>query len=84
MTKIALLSDIHGNTTALEAVLEDSRKAKVDEYWLLGDSLMPGTGRRALLELLEELPSTVKVLGNWEDSLWRALVPHLVADRSTM
>ena len=54
MTKIALLSDIHGNTTALGAVLEDSRKAKVDEYWLLGDSLMPGTGRRALLELLEE------------------------------
>ena len=73
MTKIALLSDIHGNTTALEAVLEDSRKAKVDEYWLLGDSLMPGTGRRALLEMLEELPITVKVLGNWEDSLWRAM-----------
>ena len=73
MTKIALLSDIHGNTTALEAVLEDSRKAKVDEYWLLGDSLMPGTGRRALLELLEELPITVKVLGNWEDSLWQAM-----------
>ena len=55
MTKIALLSDIHGNTTALEAVLGDSRKAKVDEYWLLGDSLMPGTGRRALLEMLEEM-----------------------------
>ena len=73
MTKIALLSDIHGNTTALEAVLEDSRKAKVDEYWLLGDSLMPGTGRLALLEMLEELPITVKVLGNWEDSLWRAM-----------
>ena len=73
MIKIALLSDIHGNTTALEAVLEDSRKAKVNEYWLLGDSLMPGTGRRALLELLEELPITVKVLGNWEDSLWRAM-----------
>ena len=65
MTKIALLSDIHGNTTALEAVIKDSQTAKVDEYWLLGDSLMPGTGRRALLELLEELPITVKVLGNW-------------------
>ena len=36
MTKIALLSDIHGNTTALEAVLEDSRKAKV-ETGPLGD-----------------------------------------------
>ena len=83
MTKIALLSDIHGNTTALEAVLEDSRKAKVDEYWLLGDSLMPGTGRRALLELLEELPITVKVLGNWEDSLWRAMRGMLDETRSS-
>ena len=31
MTKIALLSDIHGNTTALEAVIKDSQTAKVDE-----------------------------------------------------
>ena len=46
MTKIALLSDIHGNTTALEAVLADARQLGVDEYWLLGDILMPGTGRR--------------------------------------
>ena len=27
MTKIALLSDIHGNTTALEAVLGDAKRA---------------------------------------------------------
>lgn len=46
MTKIAVLSDIHGNTTALEAVLADAQKAGVDEYWLLGDILMPGTGRK--------------------------------------
>ena len=32
MTKIAVLSDIHGNTTALEAVLADAQKAGVDEY----------------------------------------------------
>ena len=49
MTKIAVLSDIHGNTTALEAVLTDAKKANVDEYWLLGDILMPGTGRRRIL-----------------------------------
>ena len=35
MTKIAVLSDIHGNMTALEAVLADAKVAKVDEYWLL-------------------------------------------------
>ena len=73
MTKIAVLSDIHGNTTALEAVLADARAAKVDEYWLLGDILMPGTGRRGILDLLASLPITARVLGNWENSLWRGL-----------
>ena len=73
MTKIAVLSDIHGNTTALEAVLADARAARVDEYWLLGDILMPGTGRRRILDLLADLPITTRVVGNWEDSIWRGL-----------
>lgn len=83
MTKIALLSDIHGNTTALEAVLEDAKRAGVEEYWLLGDVLMPGTGRRYLLNLLEELPITVQILGNWEDSLWRAMKGMLDPSRAS-
>ena len=72
MTKIAVLSDIHGNTTALNAVLEDTRNLQVDEYWLLGDILMPGTGRKNIIETLADLPITAQVLGNWEYSLWRA------------
>ena len=72
MTKIAVLSDIHGNTGALEAVLVDAEKVGVEEYWLLGDILMPGTGRKNILQRLEGLPITVRVLGNWEESLWRA------------
>ena len=83
MTKIALLSDIHGNTNALEAVLEDAKRAGVEEYWLLGDVLMPGTGRRHLLNLLEELPITVQILGNWEDSLWRAMKGMLDPSRAS-
>lgn len=83
MTKIALLSDIHGNTTALEVVLEDAKRAGVKEYWLLGDVLMPGTGRRHLLNLLEELPITVQILGNWEDSLWRAMKGMLDPSRAS-
>ena len=71
--KIAVLSDIHGNTTALEAVLADARAARGDEYWLLGDILMPGTGRRRILALLASLPITARVVGNWENSLWRGL-----------
>ena len=73
MTKIAVLSDIHGNTSAFEAVLADARAERVNEYWLLGDILMPGTGRRRILDLLAELPITARVLGNWENSLWRGL-----------
>lgn len=83
MTKITLLSDIHGNTTALKAVLEDAKRAGVEEYWLLGDVLMPGTGRRHLLNLLEELPITVQILGNWEDSLWRAMKGMLDPSRAS-
>ena len=80
MTKIAVLSDIHGNTTALEAVLTDAQKSEVDEYWLLGDILMPGTGRKNILHTLETLPITLRVLGNWEESLWRAC--HRKLDKS--
>lgn len=81
MTKIALLSDIHGNTTALESVLADAQQLGVDEYWLLGDILMPGTGRRKILDLLAELPITAKVLGNWEDSLWHGARKELDVTR---
>ena len=71
--KIALLSDVHGNSTALEAVLADAESQQVTDYWFLGDLLMPGTGRRNILERLDQLPISLQVRGNWEDSLWRAL-----------
>ena len=71
--RIALLSDVHGNETALEAVLADAESQAVTDYWFLGDLLMPGTGRRNILERLERLPISLQVRGNWEDSLWHAL-----------
>ena len=37
------------------------------------DLLKPGTGRRNILERLDQLPISLQVRGNWEDSLWRAL-----------
>jgi acyl-CoA synthetase (AMP-forming)/AMP-acid ligase II len=35
--KVAILADIHGNTMALENVLEDAESINVEEYWFLGD-----------------------------------------------
>ena len=37
MSKIAIISDIHGNLEALEAVLEDIASQNVDEIYCLGD-----------------------------------------------
>mgnify|MGYP001019558478 FL=1 len=71
--RIALLSDVHGNATGLEAVLADAESQAVTDYWFLGDLLMPGTGRRNILDKLERLPISLQVRGNWEDSLWHAL-----------
>lgn len=65
--KIALLADVHGNKTALEAVIQDAQKSQATEYWFLGDLLMPGPGSNDLFDLLESVNLTAYVRGNWED-----------------
>ena len=71
--KIAILSDIHGNATALEAVIADARKLEATEYWLLGDIFLPGPGANDLVALLKDLPITASVRGNWDDCVLEAL-----------
>jgi len=66
MKKIGLISDIHGNTTAAEEVIEDAKNQEVDEFWFLGDLFMPGPGRSDLLELLLQNNTTTFVKGNWD------------------
>ena len=69
--RIAILSDIHGDTRALEAVIADARALGATEYWLLGDILLPGPGRDDLFELLDAIPITAAVRGNWDDCVLR-------------
>ncbi|WP_195907201.1 metallophosphoesterase family protein, partial [Bacillus cereus] len=66
--KIAVLADVHGNATALKAVIEDSMKEGVTDYWFLGDLIMPGPGSNDLFEILESINVDTYVQGNWEDS----------------
>ena len=70
---IAILSDIHGNTTALAGVLEDAKNLGATEYWLLGDIFLPGPGANDLVALLKDLPITASVRGNWDDCVLEAL-----------
>lgn len=63
--RIAVLSDIHGNDIALEAVLADIRVAGgVEAYWVLGDLVAIGFAPSRVLELLTQLPNARFVSGN--------------------
>ena len=77
MHKIAVLSDIHGNVTALKAVLEDARQEQVTDYWILGDLIMPGPGSSDLMQQLRDLPNVIFVKGNWDDFFLNARVEDI-------
>jgi predicted phosphodiesterase len=63
--RLALFSDVHGNPTALDAVLEDIQvRGGVDVYWVLGDLVAIGYDPVATLERLVGLPSVCFVRGN--------------------
>lgn len=67
MKTIAVFSDVHGNYTALAAMVADAQAAGAEEYWFLGDLLMPGPGVADVWELFHQLPVTKVVRGNWDD-----------------
>jgi len=69
--RIAVFSDTHGNLTALQAMYRDSIAQHVDEYWFIGDLLMPGPSVKPIWEILQEMKPTVIVRGNWDDLVVR-------------
>ena len=63
--RIALLSDIHGNPIALDAVITDIQaQGGVDTYWVLGDLVAIGHDPVGVLERLAELHNVCFVRGN--------------------
>ena len=63
--KLAVFSDIHGNTVALDAVLEDiNGLGRFDEYWILGDLVALGPDPVGVLERVTELPNERIIRGN--------------------
>ncbi len=61
--KYAILSDIHGNLEALQSVLAEVRRRKVEKYICLGDIVGYGANPNECLELIRSL-NPVAVLGN--------------------
>jgi predicted phosphodiesterase len=62
--RIGVLSDIHSNYEALDAVLEDAVSRVVDGWWLLGDAVGYGGDPDAVVNRLRSLRLLAMVRGN--------------------
>jgi predicted phosphodiesterase len=69
MPRIALISDVHGNTPALLAVLEAIDADAVDLVVNLGDIASGGVDPRGTLDVLRERTDILTVRGNHERQL---------------
>jgi predicted phosphodiesterase len=64
--QIALVSDVHGNLTALEAVLADVDERGIERVFNLGDYVGKGPRGREVVARCRER-CEVNLLGNWDD-----------------
>lgn len=60
--RVLIVSDIHSNFTALEAVLQDA--GAIDEVWCLGDIVGYGPDPNQVIERLRGLPNLQCIAGN--------------------
>ena len=77
MDKIALISDIHGNIPALEAVLKDISNKKIKRIFCLGDVVGKGPYPEKAIDICcSECEMTI--MGNWDDIASRNISHPLI------
>lgn len=75
-----LLSDVHSNHVALEAVLRHAKTKRWEEVIFLGDAVGYYTHPNQVLKLLRELNPCINILGNHDDLLIKFCAePHHMA-----
>ena len=65
--RYAILSDIHGNLEALEAVLDKCGALEVDKYILLGDVVGYNANPKECLVIIRDLDLAGAVKGNHDE-----------------
>ena len=63
--KIAVISDIHGNLPALEAVMEDIKNRNIDKIICLGDIIGKGPSSNEAIDICKQ-ECEVVIKGNWD------------------
>jgi len=72
--RIAIISDVHGNLTALEAVLEHIQASGITRIFNLGDLVGKGPRPAAVVDLCQTV-CEVTVQGNWDAEIPAARDP---------
>ena len=81
MSKIAILSDIHGNADALQRVLDLCGSLGIDKYASLGDVVGYNAEPQLCVRMVRELNPVARVRGNHDDYTvnddddWKASTP---------
>lgn len=75
MDKIAIISDIHGNITALDAVLEDIKKRKINKIFCLGDCITKCTHPDLVIDKIKEVCDII-LIGNCDYSVCKPSSKH--------
>jgi len=68
MTLTAIISDIHSNLPALEAVMIDARQKGAERFWCLGDIVGYGAEPLECIEIVREISSQT-IRGNHEQAV---------------
>jgi predicted phosphodiesterase len=80
--KLGLVSDIHGNSIALRAVISDAQAVGVTHWWVLGDLVALGPDPVGVLECLHGLDNVRALAGNTERYVLRGDRPHPTVDEA--
>ena len=63
MEKVAIISDVHGNITALNAVLDDIKNRNINKIFCLGDSVIKCVHPDLVIDKLKKVCEVI-LIGN--------------------
>ena len=74
MEKVAIISDVHGNITALRAVIKDIESRNINKIFCLGDSVLKSCNSDLVIDLLHEKCDVI-LKGNCDEAITRPNIP---------